>query len=166
MSKHITKEIPVSLHVKKYLEYTFGKQYTFSKNDFLGRIIFGVFQRGYRLREKVRLDTTYSIKLTEDNINRLGRHVKWEDCLSLDKGIDSVFRNQLHFLMNIHKKLGFESAKEAMLQGLYEIGITESDINFESLYRDYDRKKRYTKNKRSKPNSLKNRKPSSYDFFN
>lgn len=150
MNDYKVLEIPVTRHVRKYLEYTFGKCYVFSSKDFLGRILCGVLQKGIRYKENIKADTVYIIKISKDNDGRIGDFIEWENVCYLNKGIDDVFRRQLYFLMDHNRKFGLSDAKTTMLQVLKEINITEDDFDSASFYRDYMRKKRYKKTNRQK----------------
>ncbi len=148
MGNYITKEIPVSLHIKKYLEYNFGKNYVFNQKDFFGKIIVSVFRKGYRKRVVVKCDTSYTINLKQYQIDVIGNLIEWENCVSLNKAVDSFFRAQVFFYMDMQRKLDEDNAYPSMVQCLYEMNITEEDINYDSLYRDYKRKCEYPKTTR------------------
>ncbi len=150
MSKYITKEIPVSLHVKKYLEYSFGKQYEFSQNDFLGKLIISVFKKGFRKEEVIKCDSTYSINLLPRQLKTIGDCMEWSDAVYINKGVDEIFRKILFFHIDMMRKIENQNAFDTMIQSLYEMGIGEGDINFESLYRDYKRKCSYKKTNKRK----------------
>ncbi|WP_066308661.1 hypothetical protein [Aquimarina aggregata] len=152
MSVYITKEIPVSSHIKKYLKYTFGSTYTFNQKDFFGKLITSVFKKGYRKRVVVKCDDIYTIKLKAYQVKILGNLIEWEECVSLNKAIDSFFRRQVFFHMDMNRKLDKDNSYPAMVQCLFEMDITEDDINYDSLYRDYKRKCSYPKTTRKKIN--------------
>ncbi|WP_281991236.1 hypothetical protein [Aquimarina aggregata] len=150
MSTYITKQIPVSSHVKKYLEYNFGKSYTFSQNNFLGQIIINVFRKGYRKQVVVKCDDSYTVKLKQYQIDVIGNLLEWEDCIVLNKAIDTFFRTQIFFHMDMNRKLDKDNSYPAMVQCLVEMNITESDIKYDTLYRDYKRKCVYPKTTKKK----------------
>ena len=143
--KKLKKVIPVSFHVRKYLCYYFDEPYVFSKNNFLGVLLSGVLKKGYRTRIMKRAESSYKIFIKQDDFFRLGKTIEWEDCLHFNKAIDHFFRRQLFTYMDINRVTSLQTARGAMLLFLHEMDITEDDINFDSLYRDYERKKKYAK---------------------
>lgn len=145
MPRVAKKKIPVSKHIKKFLEYYFPHPYIYRSTDFIGVIIAGVFKKGYRVRVKKKAEAEFTILLKENDVDRLGKVLEWEDCLKFNKAVHSIFLTVLYTHMDISRKLGIEKSKVAMIQLLAEMGITEDDINFESLYREYGRKKKYPK---------------------
>ncbi|WP_271729998.1 hypothetical protein [Aquimarina algiphila] len=145
MSKYITKEIPVSLHVKKFLEYSFGKQYTFSKNDFFGKLIISVFKKGFRKTQVMKCDSTYSVRILPHQLERIGNLIEWSEVVYINKGVDDIFREILFFHIDMVRKIENQNAFETMVQSLYEMRIGEGDISFDSIYRDYKRKCSYKK---------------------
>lgn len=150
MSTYITKEIPVSLHVKKFLEYSFGKQYTFSKNDFLGKLIISVFKKGFRREEVIKCESTFSVKISPRQLKSIGHYIEWEEAVYINKGVDDIFRKIIFFHIDMVRKIENQNAFDTMIQSLYEMGISEDDINFHSLYRSYKRKCSYKKSNRRK----------------
>ena len=145
MSKYVTKEIPVSPHIRKFLEYYFGTTYTFSKNDFLGKLIISVFRKGFRREEVIKSKDTYTVKILPRQLGLIGNHIEWSDAVYINKGVDDIFRNLLFFHIDMMRKTDKNNAFDTLLQSLYEFRITEEDINFDSLYRDYKRNCRYKK---------------------
>lgn len=144
-SNVIVKKIPVSYHVKKYLEYHFGSHFNFTQTNFLGGLITGVFRNGYRKRAVVKCDTFYPVHIKEWQLKRIGNHIEWEECMALNRAIHDVFRKQIFFHMNMHRKMDEDLAFPTMVQSLVEMNITEEDINYDSLYRDFKRKTPYPK---------------------
>lgn len=150
MRTYITKEIPVSLHVKKFLDYKLGKDYYFSKNDFFGKLLIGVFKKGFRTEEITKCDASYSVRLLPRHIELIGNHIEWSDAIYINKGVDDIFRQVLFFHIDMVRKIDNQNAFDTMIQGLYQMKITEEDINFQSLYRDYKRKCSFKKTNRRK----------------
>jgi hypothetical protein len=141
----VKRKIPVSKHIKKFLEYYFPHPYTYKPTDFIGALIAGVLKKGYRVRVKKKAEAEFTIILKDNDVDRLGKFAEWEDCLNFNKAIHSIFLTVVYTHMDISRKLDIEKSKVAMIQLLEEMGITEDDINFESLYREYGRKKKYPK---------------------
>lgn len=145
MSKYVTKQIPVCPHVKMFLQYYFGNRYTFSQNDFFGKLIVCVFKKGYRKEPIIKGDDTYPARFLPGHIKLLGDHIEWSDVIYLNKGIDDIFRKLLFFHMDMMRKVNDDNIYEKMQESLYEFSITEDHINIDSLYRDYRRNRKYDK---------------------
>lgn len=143
--KMTTKKIPVAKHIKKYLIYNFGKHYIFSKKDWISPLISGLLKRGYRTRIFKTAEDFYEIKISDDEIKRLGRIIEWERVGALNFAIDQIFRKHLFLHMDMNRKLNSGVAMQTMVQYLEEMNITEEDISFDTLYRDYRRKQKYKK---------------------
>lgn len=145
MKRVIKKKIPVSKHVKKFLLYYFYEPYIYSKDDFLGPLFAGVFKKGYRTSVMKKGEDSFEVHLRHEDSRRIGSLLSWSNSLAFNKAVDKVFRAQLFNHMDLNRKLDKEMAKPAMVQFLVEMNITEDDIDYDTLYRDYKRKQIYPK---------------------
>ncbi|CAL2105498.1 conserved hypothetical protein [Tenacibaculum sp. 190524A02b] len=139
------KNIPVSKHVKKFLNYYFPEPYTLMPGDFLGTIFIVLFKKGYRTSVVKKAEACFQINVKKNYLQRFGRVIPWENAVAFNKAIDDIFRKQLFNYMDLNRKLDKDFAKTSMVQFLEEMNITEDDINYDSLYREYKRKKNYPK---------------------
>jgi hypothetical protein len=145
MKKTTSKKIPVAKHVKKFLCYYFPEPYTLSTNDFLGPLFAGILKRGFYTNVVKKGEATFEIKFKDYYLERFGKVISWDNVIAFNKAIDQIFRSQLFNHMDLNRKLDEKFAKPAMIQFLAEMNITEDDIDYETLYRDYKRKKVYPK---------------------
>jgi hypothetical protein len=144
--KRITKKkIPVAKHVKKFLIYYFPEPYTLSYNDFIGPLICGLMKRGFRTDVVKRGEASFEVAFKDDQLKRLGKVIVWDQVIAFNKAVDDIFRKQLYSHMDLNRKLDENFARKSMVQFLVEMNITEEDIDYDSLYRDYKRKKNYAK---------------------
>ena len=143
-----TKKIHVAPHIKKFLEYHFGDYYLFSRKDWFGAIVAGVLKKGYRTSLVKHGEAIYPVKFSPDSMERLGKHIEWSNCIYLNLGVDKVFRSMLFNYMDINRKLNKGAARQSMIEYLAEVDVTEHDISFDTLYKDYRRKQKYPKTTR------------------
>lgn len=141
----VSKKISVAPHVKSFLIYHFGRSYQFSRKDWLGPIIAGVLKKGYRTTIKKHGEEEYTINFSEDTLERLGRYIEWNNIIYINIAIDKVFRTMLFQYMDLSRKLNKGTAKQSMIEFLTEFSITEQEISFETLYKDYQRKRKFSK---------------------
>ena len=141
----IKRKIPVDKHVKKFLVYYFKEPYVYSKTDFIAPAIAVLFKKGYRTRVMKECEESFEIHFRRDHYSRFGSLLEWGKVLEFNKAVNQIFRAQLFSHMDINRKLSIELAKRSMVQFLKEMEIIEDDINYETLYRDYGRKQKYSK---------------------
>lgn len=144
----LIKKVPVAHHVRKFLVWNFGDQYLFSVKDWIAPIVACMFKRGYRVRAMKKGEAEYTLKIPEKELLLIGKTLEPQNIYLFNNAIDKIFRKQLYTHIDLCVKLKKGKAKQAMLEFLEECDITEFDINFDSLYRDYQRKHLYAKSDR------------------
>lgn len=142
------KKISVAPHIQRFLKYHFGECYQFSRKDWFGPIIAGVLKKGYRTSLVKQGEATYTLQFSEDSLERLGRHIDWDNIIFINIAADKVFRTMLFGYMDLNRKLDKCTARQSMSEFLTEYGITEQEISFETLYKDYQRKRKFPKTSR------------------
>ena len=117
----------------------------YNQNDFIAPVIAGLFKRGYRINVMKEGEASFEVHIKREHYRRIGAILEWNKMLGFNKAVDKIFRTQLFNHMDMNRKVERKIAKQSMIQFLSEMNITEADINYDSLYRDYMRKQKFTK---------------------
>ena len=139
----ITVNIPCKKHVKKYLILKYGSVHKFSKTSLIGTLIFHVLDKrcpktDHSLKN---YDEKYSISITERYYNTKGFDLGYKKRRYLALCFEKIFWEDLIQFIDISKKQSNIKALTAMRLFLNHYGINETDVNYESLYRHYQREK-------------------------
>ena len=151
-SNYEVKHIPVTPHVKKFLIYNFGEEYKYSQCNFLGAVITGVFSKGFRKQTKCTSDITYPIYFHKATLKNAGKRILWDDLIYLNKALDTFFRQNVFTYLDMHRKLENGNLKQKMYEFLLEMDITDEDISYDTLFRNYQRRKKYPKTQKKEIN--------------
>lgn len=141
-------KIPVPTYLKKFLTKSYGDDYKVSFNDEIGVLILNtlknksVYHEITLSKNQREYDTDYfCVEISLSNFDKYGCHITQKDLILLRKSLDNLFRNQMfrtgvmnQSLMNIPFKNTFEMY-------LKTYGITEDDLSYSTIRRDFNRKK-------------------------
>ena len=146
MSEKITVavHIPCKVHVKKYLIGRYGPNHTMSKKSLLGMILFHLLDKNCP-KANIQLEEykqKYDIIIPEFYFNSRGFDIGYKKKHYLALCFDRIFWEDM--LQNIELASSEYHVKpiEAMRKFLKKYNITENDVNFDSLYRQYQRDKK------------------------
>lgn len=140
-----TFNIPVSPHVKKFLNAYVGKKYMVSQDDFLGMMITPMLSKKQYIHRGVYTDSkktvSYPISISYEYFEKQGCFLSFEQHRLIGRMLDKYFRDMLynHVMIYIAKHPG--SQKKAIINFCESFGITVEDIDPETLYKDFQRKK-------------------------
>jgi len=140
----VTVSIPVKPHVKKYLCVRYGTQHTMSKKSLIGTLLFHILDKQTPKAEKDLADykEKYSILIPEYYFKSRGHSIGWKKKQYLAICFEKIFFEDMMLFINLAKATGTIKPIEAMRRFLKQYDINENDVNFDSVYRQYQRKKK------------------------
>lgn len=141
-----TFNIPVAPHVKKYLTSTFGEGYKVSQNDFLGMMITPLFTNEVKVNKNELVDrrknTYYPISISYDLFQKQGCFLSPHQSKLIGRMLDKYVREMLFTHVLIYVKNHPNNHKQAILNFCTVFEINAEDIDPQTLYRDFYRKKK------------------------
>lgn len=140
----ITQNIPVANHVYKYLKYRYGDDIiTASRNTVVGGIVLSLLHKNNDIRHvsKKSYEKVFKVLIKEEKYLRNGVHIDTRCAQAFNDIIDKMFREELFCHVMINKFSSNEQFNEGIRNFLLVYDITEDDIKYETLYRDFKRKK-------------------------
>ena len=135
--------IPVPTYVKKFLTQKYGEALFISKKTTLGIHLLELLEKEFDPKSiyPVLGNDCYRINLSEYYANTKGVVINPMRANDIANYLDRLFREQLFDFMKIHK---YQHGQElpAIRIFLDYHGITEDDLKYDSIYRDYKRYKK------------------------
>ena len=140
----VAVHIPCKLHVKKYLIGRYGPFHTMSKKSLLGTLLFHVLDKNCQ-KAAIQLENyteKYDIMIPEFYFKTKGYNIGYKKQHYLAVCFDKIFFEDL--LQSIEIGVSQYNAKpiDAIRRFLKKYNITENDVNFDSIYRQYQREKK------------------------
>lgn len=134
-------KIPVKPYVKKYLIGRYGKQHTITKSSFLGFLVYDRLNKDFDPKTEYKgLDDVYEVELTNWVFKSQGHSVSKNQLLAIGHALYLLFREDcFEYVESEQTKAG--NATKALKEFLNKYEIREDDLKFETIYRDYKRKK-------------------------
>jgi hypothetical protein len=143
----VTVHIPCKVHIKKFLIGRYGPNHTMSKKSLLGTIVFHLLDKKCP-KPNIQLDDykqNYDILVPEFYFNVRGYNIGYKKKHYLALCFEKIFFEDM--LQNIELAASEYNTKpiQAMRNFLKKYEITENDVNFDSIYRQYQREKKPNK---------------------
>lgn len=145
MQNCITIWLPVSSYIKNFLVAVYGDAYKVSATDDLGILILNILQKKsvyyeYKRKNDDR-NTNYPIHISFSNFEKYGCVISEQQLYQINKSLDSNFRNTMYrnAIVNQHS-FGIQY-KKTILAYLKSYGITEDEMNYATIRKDFNRKK-------------------------
>lgn len=140
----VTVTIPVKPHVKKYLSARYGKQHTMSKKSLIGTLLFHILdkQTPKATKDLSDFNEKYSILIPEYYFKSRGHSIGWKKKQYLAICFEKIFFEDMLLFIDLAKTEMTCKPIEAMRRFLKKYGIDETDVNFDSVYRQYQREKK------------------------
>ncbi|MFK8302668.1 hypothetical protein ACI75Y_07125 [Capnocytophaga stomatis] len=137
-------KIPLPTYLIKYLKTLYGEPYHPTISDELGIYVLNILERkkSYEFNYVLKYEAPfYTITINDSNFCKRGCLISKEKEALLQKFIDNHFRKEIyrnailnHHYHNIPYKNTFQAA-------LNSYGITEDDLSYETIRKDFNRKK-------------------------
>lgn len=139
--------IPVSPHIKKFLEAQYGEEYHISKIDFLGLMLTPFFTKEVRIHKKDKGDLTdsvkselYPISISFDFFQRQGYFISQDQLKFIGRTLDKYFREMLFNHVAVYSNMYGVARRQCIIDFCEIYGISPEDFDPDSLYRDFKRK--------------------------
>jgi len=135
--------IPVPTYIKKFLTQKYGESLFISKKTTLGIHLLELLEKEFdpKAISPVLGDDIYIINLSEYYRNTKGVVINPMRANDIANYLDRLFREQLFDFMKIWKSLHGQELPAIRVFLNYH-GITEDDLKYDSIYRDYKRYKK------------------------
>lgn len=139
-------QIPVAPHVKKFLVSNYGENYLVSQTDLLGLMLIPFFSkeikvnRGRKLTDSMKSEL-YTISISYDYFERQGCFLSHEQIKLIGRTLDKYFRELLFSHIEVYSVNHPKRQKQCIVDFCKVNGITIEDIDPDTLYRDFYRKK-------------------------
>lgn len=146
---HVTLSISCPTYIRKFVEKSFGIEYELNQSDWIGIFIYSLLQKKthptyhYRSQRKTfeyddKLRLRFSMSMAEKN----GFFLIGSDEKKIIKCIDDIFRKTIYrqALIN-HDNYGIDY-QTTILNNLETYDITEDDLPYETLRKDFNRVKK------------------------
>lgn len=139
----ITQNIPVADHVYKYLKVICGSDHIVAnRSTYIGSLILSIQGRNYDVRmKKKRYTKVFKADISECYYEKTGLHITKENAQLFNDQVDKKFRDELYRNMLINDHLDEKHFVKSMRRFLAFYQIDEDDIKFDTLHRDFKRKK-------------------------
>lgn len=141
---YITVKIPVRPHVKKYISSRYGTEHTLSKRSLLGMLIFQLLDKSIERpdHQREKLSEHYCIQIPEFYTKSKGFSIGYKRAHYLGVCLERLFMEDLVQSVEILHYKGF-SVAESIRTFLKQFDINENDLNYDSIYRQFQREKKY-----------------------
>lgn len=138
--------IPVAPYVYKFLMSKYGPDYHLTQNEFLGIILLPFFSKEVKIinktdpRDSVKTEL-YPISVSYSFFARQGCYLSHEQLKLIGRTLDKYFREILFNHVLIYSQTNKTGFKKCILDFCEIHQISPDDLNPESIYRDFQRKK-------------------------
>lgn len=133
---------PVKPHIKKFLQFHFSDKFVYSNASILAPIIRSAVSSNHKTRgwPEFKTDCFYDVELSAYYISVFGVVYNNNQMFSFNNEVECLFREQIYSFMLMNKNIYDIKYRETLRDVLKTYNITEDDIKFESLLRDFTRK--------------------------
>lgn len=140
----VSVHIPCKVHVKKYLIGRYGAKHTMSKKSLLGTILFHLLDKNCPKANFQSDDYKhkYDIMVPEYYFNTRGFEIGTKKKQYLALCFEKIFFEDLMQSIEIAVSKYHQKPIVAIRMFLENYNISENDVNFDSIYRQYQREKK------------------------
>lgn len=142
-----TLKIPVNPAVKKYLEIRLGKNYQIGLDDWFGIIIYNFLinktNKHFKITPKMREQSPcyFEIGISENQAAKAGIFLTEKQETSINNIVEKILRDEIFYAAVMNKKLYQIDYRITVNNILDSYDISEDELPFETLIKDFDRKK-------------------------
>lgn len=137
-----TLSFPVQIHVLKYLTFKYGTCFLYSPASSLAPILRSTISgNGQSSVKSFPSFHYYDVVLTEKYINKSDVIYSKNKIYQFNSDVDNKFREDLYQFMIVNNEIYNIKYKTSFRDFLNRLGITENDIKFETLLKDFQRKR-------------------------
>jgi hypothetical protein len=145
----ISVYIPVKQYIKKYLHTRYGEKHTLSKRSLFGILLFHILDKkcpkpDYNYKD---YPEKYEIMISEYYFKSNGFNIGHKKKLYLALCFEKIFYEDLMLFIDIVSTDLKVKPIAAIRMFLKKYGITDLDVDFDTIYRQYQREKKSKKDK-------------------
>ncbi|UOX32406.1 hypothetical protein LXD69_10115 [Flavobacterium sediminilitoris] len=136
----IVINIPVKVHVKKYLVKRYGSKHTITKKSFIGLFILELLERKVEPHMKnTSKECSYDIEVSEFYFNKRGFYVDHVKLKFLGICLEKLFLEDFFNFIDLEMRKENANARKSIKFFLSINDIQEDELKLESIYRSYQR---------------------------
>lgn len=137
-----TLSFPVQPHIFKYLTFKYGPFCIYASNLSLAPILRAAISEHTKSNVKsFPTNHYYDVQLTEHYLNKFDVVYSRHKIYQFNADADTKFREELYQFMIMNNDIYGMKYKTSFRDFLEVMGITENDIKFETLLKDFQRKR-------------------------
>ncbi len=151
----IAIELPVPAYLYSYLTSKYGSNYVVNATDDLGLIILSVLKKKtiqYNYIPNNRDAKTYLIYLSFSAFEKHGCHISEQHISQINKLLDQNFRSNLFMYAIVNKEFFDIEYKKTINAILKFFNIEESELQYATIRKDFNRKKKKIEERLQKDN--------------
>lgn len=141
----ITIDLPVTSYLQKYLTVKFGTLYQARESDWFGLLIINILspknETDYELKN-FKSDSFYTISIGISKAEKRGFIVSKRKGEQLAKAVENYFRSELYSSAILNARNFDIDFKTTIINTLESYGITEEELHYESIRKDFNRNKK------------------------
>lgn len=151
----ITIHLPVTNYLYKFLEFKYGQEYKATEADWFGLLVINTLSRksnfDYASRHP-KCQAFYSVTISFRKAESAGYFITNRHGEQLAKAIDKLFREEIYMnaIMN-YENHGIQY-KISILKMVQSMGISEDDLPYETIRKDFNRNKKHLMEKFNRKN--------------
>ena len=148
----ITIDLALPIYLVKYRHTLYGETQKPTAQDEIGIYILHILERKNNVSEyqysfKNKQKSTYNIHISLSRFYKSGGLIEKNKKELIKKYIDSHFRNEIYRNAVLNYYNFHISYKNTIITALQAYNISESDLAYETIRKDFNRKKKYIENK-------------------
>jgi len=141
----ITIDLPVTSYLQKYLTVKFGTLYQARESDWFGLLIINILspknEREYEFK-KIKSDSFYTVTIGISKAEKCGFLISKSKGEQLAKAVENYFRSELFSSAILNARNFDVDYKTTIINTLESFGITEEELHYESIRKDFNRNKK------------------------
>lgn len=136
----IVISIPVKSHVKKYLIKRYGESHTISKHTFLGVFVYGLLHKKMEKQDYITKGfEKFSFSITSDFFYKRGHTISTYHKKYIGRCFEMLFFEDFYLFVDNDLLKGSGNASKSVKLFLKSYNLTENELKFDSMYRNYQR---------------------------
>jgi len=135
----ITIHFPVKPHVYKYLQKKVGEKLVVVSTSYFGATVLDILSKNHSDYSVVKSDLTYSVEISLRYMEKNGVYLNPRVVRKFNARIDDIFREELRTHIEISYTINNIPKERSLRDFLLVYDITEDDIKFETLVKDFHR---------------------------
>lgn len=143
----VTIHLPVTPAIKKFLEVRLGKEYKLTANDWFGPIILSILENKTNKHYEINCKnnqlrtSTFDITVSLSMAEKAGFIIAPRQENIINQIVEGIFREDMYLQSILNKKMYLIDYQTTISTILDSYDITDEEMNYESIKRDFNRKR-------------------------